>query len=318
MNSKIGLLFSGQGAQAVGMGKDLYEKSAAARALYDQADAILGWPLSQYGFEGPAEKLTDTSVCQPALYVHGLALLAVVRAARPELAWQGCAGLSLGEYTAHAAAGTFDFATGLRLVAERGRLMQEACEKSSGAMISLLGADVATAQTVAAEADWDVANVNSPGQVVVAGIKENAAKVIESAKAHGIKRAVPLNVAGAYHSRLMESAKAGLVPHLNAAQLVSPQQPVWANVDGKLASDPAAIREKLAAQVCGTVQWQACIEAMVAAGIERFLELGPSGVLAGLVKRISPGVPCASLGTWAECEAFASADLASQPAGASS
>jgi len=174
MTKKIALIFPGQGAQAVGMGKELAAASPAAAEVFRQADEILGWPLSKICWEGPEEELTKTSVCQPALYVHGLAALAAVREKLGDFPVAGTAGLSLGEFTAHASAGTFDFATGLRLVARRGQFMQEACEATRGGMAAMIGVEENTVRDLAAQTDIDVANINSPGQIVVSG---EAAKV---------------------------------------------------------------------------------------------------------------------------------------------
>ena len=292
------LLFSGQGAQRVGMGADLYERTAAARALYDQADAQLGWNLSEASFRGPEARLTETRVCQPALYVHGLALLAAFQeiTGRP-LPFTAAAGLSLGEYTAHAAAGSFDFATGLHLVAERGRLMQEACDATSGTMITLLGATPDQAREIAAACDVDVANFNCPGQIVLSGEKSKMAGVAEAAKARGVRRVIPLNVAGAYHSRLMAGAAAGLKPFLAQAAIGSPRVPVIANFTGDVADHPGAIRPALEAQVCGSVAWEDSIRRLIALGYTHFVECGPGGVIAGLLKRISPVITCFSLET---------------------
>src|SRR5471032_472139 len=224
------LLFSGQGAQKVGMGADLYENSPSAHELYEQADAKLGWPLSEYSFRGPEATLTETRVCQPALYTHGLALLAAFQdhAKRP-LRFEAAAGLSLGEYTAHAAAGSFTFQTGLHLVAERGRLMQEACNATVGTMITLLGATPEQAREIAALCDVDVANLNCPGQIVLSGGSKQMEGVAAVAKEKGIRKVVALKVAGAYHSRLMAAAATGLAPYLIAAHLEAPKVPVVAN-----------------------------------------------------------------------------------------
>src|SRR5450755_4132954 len=212
------LLFSGQGAQKVGMGADLVENSVSAKALYDLADSKLGWPLSDYSFNGPEAILTETRVCQPALYAHGLAILAAFEdhAGRP-LRFEA-AGLSLGEYTAHAAAGTFTFQTGLHLVAERGRLMQEACNATVGTMITLLGATPEQAHEIATACNVDVANLNCPGQVVLSGSVKEMEGVPALAKEKGIRKVIALKVAGAYHSRLMAAAATGLAHFLTNAE----------------------------------------------------------------------------------------------------
>src|ERR1043166_3402916 len=205
MGKKIALLFAGQGAQSVGMGRDLAAHHPAAGELFRQADGIRGRSLSEIAWNGPLEELTKTSNCQPALYVHGLACLAALRSAAGELPVAGAAGLSLGEWTAHAEAGTYDFATGLKLVETRGRLMDVACAATAGAMAAMIGADENTVRALAADTDVDVANINAPGQIVISGESAKVELAVSLAKEHGIRRATLLNVAGAYHSRLMNS-----------------------------------------------------------------------------------------------------------------
>ncbi len=281
------------------MGADLAEKSAGARALYDEADKTLGWSLSEVSFRGPEAKLTETRVCQPALYVHGLAILAAYQdmAGKP-IRFDAAAGLSLGEYTAHAAAGSFSFGTGLHLVAERGRLMQGGCESTSGTMITLLGATADQAREIAAACDVDVANLNCPGQVVLSGAKDKMAGVDAAARERGIRKVIPLKVAGAYHSRLMASAAAGLKPYLDKAEISEPRVPVVANFSAEGVKSPTQIRLALEAQVCGSVNWEDSIRRLIAIGIFHFIECGPNGVIAGLIKRINPQAHCLSLETY--------------------
>src|SRR5438552_14756382 len=203
---KVGLLFAGQGAQVVGMGKDLAEQFPTAADLFRRADEILGRKLSDIAWNGPIEELTKTSNCQPALFVHGLACLSILRELAGNFSIGGAAGLSLGEITAHAAAGTFDFATGLKLVQRRGELMDEACAATNGAMAAMIGSDENMVRQLAADEDVDIANINGPGQIVISGELAKVEAAIGVAKEYGIRRATLLNVAGAYHSRLMESA----------------------------------------------------------------------------------------------------------------
>jgi len=293
---RIAILFAGQGAQTVGMGQDLAAKYPAAAACFSHADEILGRSLSSIAFTGPEDELTQTKNCQPALYVHGLACLAALQAELGEFPIHAAAGLSLGEFTAHAAAGTFDFETGLRLVAQRGLFMQEACEQSNGGMAAMIGADESTVRGLAAETDVDVANLNSPGQVVISGECSKVALAVSLAKEHGIRMAKTLNVAGAYHSRLMNSAYLKLGGELQKTMLTTPRFPVICNVDAVPVSEPAQIRESLQDQVTGTVRWSESIEYLVdEAGCELFLELGPGGILAGLLNRIRKGTPCHSI-----------------------
>jgi len=295
------ILFSGQGAQKVGMGADLYDNSPSAHALYDLADRKLGWPLSEYSFRGPETILTETRVCQPALYAHGLALLAAFEdhAKRP-LRFEAAAGLSLGEYTAHAAAGTFTFQTGLGLVAERGRLMQEACDSTVGTMITLLGATSEQATEIATLCDVDVANLNCPGQIVLSGGKKEMEGVAAAAKEKGIRKVIPLNVAGAYHSRLMAGAATQLAPFLIHAELTASRVPVVANFTAKVEEGADPILRALEAQVCGTVRWEESIRRLIAMGFTDFVECGPGGIIAGLLRRIDPAVSCLSLESYAD------------------
>ncbi len=304
MSKRIALLFAGQGAQQVGMGQDLAEKYPAARELFAQADAILGRPLSQICFTGPEEELTQTKNCQPALFVHGLACLAALRAEAGDFPIHAAAGLSLGEFTAHCAAGTFDFETGLRLVAKRGAFMQAACEATSGAMAAMIGGDESAVRALAAECDVDVANLNSPGQIVISGEASKVAAAVGLAKEHGVRMAKTLNVAGAYHSRLMNSAFEQLGEELRSIAIFPPRFPVICNVDACPVSEPDEIRQSLQDQVTGTVCWTETQELLVdEEKIDLFLELGPGGVLAGLLNRTRKGTACASISDVASLEA---------------
>jgi [acyl-carrier-protein] S-malonyltransferase len=295
MTKKIALLFAGQGAQTVGMGQDLFESHPAAREVIERADAILGRSLSQVMFAGPVEELTRTANCQPALFVHGLACLAALQSEQP-FEFHGAAGLSLGEFTAHAAAETFDFETGLRLVENRGRYMDEACEATSGAMAAMIGADENTVRDLAAECEIDVANLNCPGQIVLSGEATKIAMVVGIAKEKGVRIAKTLNVAGAYHSRLMDSAYRKLLVDLQAVQFRTPKVPVICNVDGVPAVEPEEIRRTLGDQVTGTVRWTSCVEYLLDdVGCDLFIELGPGGVLSGLVQRIRKGTEVLSV-----------------------
>jgi [acyl-carrier-protein] S-malonyltransferase len=283
----LALLFAGQGAQKVGMGRSLRDNSAAARALYDEANRVLGWDLQSVSFDGPEAELTQTKVCQPALFVHGLALLAALREAgkvpvgEPKLAL----GLSLGEVTAYCAAGVFDFATGLTIVAERGRLMQQACEQTTGGMAAIIGEERAKVQELCRDFDIEAANFNAPGQIIVSGDKAKVAAAVAAAKDRGIKKVMPLNVAGAYHSRLMEPARAAFAAFLESVPFAAPRFAVFTNTTGAAISDPAAIKAALVRQVVSSVLWEECMRSAVATGATEFWELGPGGVLAGLARR---------------------------------
>ena len=296
------LLFSGQGAQRVGMGADLAEASPAARKILELGSGILPADFSAVLRAGPEETLTRTAYCQPALYLHGLALLAVLQEKNPNFTFAATAGLSLGEFTAHAAGGTFSIEDGLRLVARRGTLMEEACAKTKGAMLALLGADEALAQRVAQASGWEVANLNGGGQIVLSGPAERIEAAQAAAKEAGVKRAIPLKVAGAYHSSLMTSAKEGLAEAIAKTNLKMPAVPVLSNFLGRPASSEAEIRSSLLEQVTGTVRWEACLKDLAGRGVTKLIELGPGGVLAGLAKKIVPDLPCHSAGTLAELE----------------
>jgi len=299
----LALLFAGQGAQKVGMGKSLYDGSAAARALYDEADSVLGWSLKQVSFEGPEADLTQTKVCQPALYVHGLAVLAALKEKGrvPEVKF--ALGLSLGEVTALAAAGVFDFATGLKVVAERGRLMQLACEQSVGGMAALIGEDRAKVEEVCREFDIQAANFNAPGQIIVSGEKAKVEALVAAAKEKGLKRVIPLNVAGAYHSRLMEPARAAFAQYLAGVAFKAPQFTVFTNTTGQAVSTPDQIREALVKQVVSSVLWEDCMRSAVAAGATEFYECGPGAVLAGLAKRTDKAWVVKSFSEYADVSA---------------
>lgn len=306
MSKKIALVFPGQGAQAVGMGKELAANFPAAAEVFRQADEILGWPLSKICWEGPVEELTKTSVCQPALFVHGLAALAVVREKLGDFPVTGAAGLSLGEFTAHAAAGTFDFATGLKLVAQRGQFMQEACEATEGGMAAMIGVDENVVRDLAAQTDVDVANINSPGQIVISGEAGKVAIAVGMAKDYGIRKAVELKVAGAFHSRLMQPAYEKLGEILVTTPLHEPRFPVVCNVDARPVTTADDIRRTLADQVTDSVRWADCVTCLLdKLGCDTFLELGTGNTLAGMIARIRKGTFVHSVGTPADLEGLA-------------
>ena len=289
------LLFSGQGAQKVGMGKDLAEAFPVVHALFDQADAKLGFSLTQVMFEGPMEELTKTSRCQPALYAHGLALLEALKSQVPGFSFAATAGLSLGEFTAHAAAGTFDFATGLSLVFKRGSFMEEACEQTRGAMLAMIGGEESAIRELAAECDVDVANLNAPGQIVLSGSAEGIEAAAAKAKEKGIKRAIPLPVAGAYHSRLMKSAQEKLAAELGAANVLEPRVPVVCNFEARPVKNADEIRATLTSQVTGSVRWVESMQHLIGQGHTLFIELGPDATLAGLMGKIDRSVKVISI-----------------------
>lgn len=296
-----GIIFSGQGAQKVGMGRSLAEGSPIARALYEKADDVLGWKLSEISFEGPEDTLTETRVCQPALYVHGYAIFTLLKEAGKTADISLAAGLSLGELTALAAAGSFSFEDGLRVVAERGRLMQEACDATDGAMASMIGGSVETVRELCAAHDVDMANLNCPGQIVISGETQKVGKAVEAAKAAGTFRmVVPLKVAGAYHSRLMEPARARFEAFLQGVEIQSPRLTVLSNTTGKAVMTPDEIRAALAKQVVSSVLWEDCMREAASLGVTEFFECGPGAVLAGMAKRTDRSWHVTSIAEYAD------------------
>lgn len=294
--NKTALLFAGQGAQTVGMGKDLASQYPEAKAVFERANAALGYDLTGICFEGPEAELTKTENAQPGIYLVSWVALELLRQQVPGLTFQATAGLSLGEFTALAAAGAMSFEDGLRVTRLRGRYMQEACEATQGGMAAIINLDEGPTREVCAEAGVELANLNCPGQLVISGEAAAIAKACELAKARGAKRALPLQVAGAYHSRLMASAQGKLSAELAGVTLLPPQVPVVANVSAKPHEDPTAIKELLVQQVCASVRWEESIRWLVAQGFTRFIELGPGRALAGFMKRIAPDLLTLSVG----------------------
>lgn len=274
------------------MAKELVASSPAAKALFDQAADILGYDLLALCASGPAERLNATDVSQPAIFVASLAALEQLKATQPEAlnGVEATAGLSLGEYTALAFAGSLSFADGLKVVQARGRAMQAAAEATPSAMASLLGAEVADVQTLVAEhrgsGTLEVANLLCPGNTVVSGTTPEIEAVCRAADAKGF-RPIRLAVAGAFHTGLMKPADEQLAAALNSITLAAPRIPVWSNVDAQPHTDPAEIQALLIRQVLSPVRWEDTMRGLLAAGIEQFYEIGPGRVLAGLLKRIN-------------------------------
>jgi len=284
--SKTALLFSGQGAQVVGMGKDLAEKFPSAKAWFDRANAALGYDLAGICFNGPESELTKTEHAQPGIFLVSWVAFQLLKEQVPNLKFDATAGLSLGEFTALTAAGAMSFEDGLRVVRQRGKFMQEACDVTQGGMAAIIGLDEAPTREVCAEAGVVLANLNCPGQLVISGASEKITKACELAKAKGAKRALPLPVAGAYHSPLMASAQPKLGAELTKVNLVSPVVPVISNVTAQAHGAPAEISAKLVEQVCASVLWETSLRALLAQGFTRFIELGPGTALSGFMKRI--------------------------------
>ncbi|MDD3523048.1 MAG: ACP S-malonyltransferase [Bacteroidales bacterium] len=282
-------VFPGQGAQFTGMGKDLYDSNPKARALFDRADNILGFSLSQIMFEGGADDLKQTKVTQPAIFLHSVAAAWCDPDFRPDMV----AGHSLGEFSALTAAGALSFEQGLRLVSARALAMQAACEEEPSTMAAVLNLDNAKVEEICAAISASAgtvvpANYNCPGQIVISGTVAAVEKACVALKEAGAKRAVVLPVGGAFHSPLMESARKSLEEAIGKAVLVKPVCPVYQNVDGLPHTDPVKIKENLVKQLTSPVRWAQTIEYMVADGARNFTEYGPGTVLMGMIKKIAP------------------------------
>jgi [acyl-carrier-protein] S-malonyltransferase len=302
---KTALLMAGQGAQSVGMGRELAAASPAAARVLEAADAAVGYKLTSICFEGPEAELTKTEHAQPALYAVGLAALAALKERVPGLAFEATAGLSLGEFTALAAAGAIDFADGVRLVRARGRFMQDACEATQGGMAAVIGLDEAAVREVCDATGVTLANLNCPGQIVISGPSDRIPAAVEAAKAKGARKAVALPVAGAYHSPLMTSARPKLAAQLAATVIRPPTVTVVSNVTALPHGDPDAIRKLLADQVTAPVRWEDSIRWLLAQGFRRFIEFGPGGALTGFMRRIDKTVEALTVGDAASLEATA-------------
>jgi len=305
---KIAFVFPGQGAQAVGMGKDAYESSEAARSIYDQADEALGFPISKLSFEGPEDELRQTANTQPALLATSIALLEVYK--KHGLKPDYVAGHSLGEYSALVAAGVLKFDDAVKLVRARGLFMEQAVPGGRGAMAAVLGAERAALQTLCADitaggAVVELANVNCPGQIVVSGSAEGVAAVVERGKEAGAKRVIPLEVSGPFHSSLMQPAADNLAQELAKAEFRDAEVPVVANVHAKPVTSGDELRELLVKQVVSPVQWEDTIGFLIAEGVDTFVEIGSGTVLAGLIKKIDKTVQVISVNSASAAEAAA-------------
>ena len=284
--SQKAILFPGQGAQAVGMGKDLAEALPECRALFDRANAVLGFDLAKLCFEGPIEELTKSSVTQPAVFVVSMSCHAALAKRRPDLRFAAAAGHSLGEWSALCAAGVVSFEDAVKVLDARGRFMQEACERNPGAMTAVMGQDAEALRQLSAECGIEVANFNTPEQTVLTGRKEGIEKAEQALKAKGVKKVIRLNVAGAFHSSLMAPAAEKLAGFLQSIPFSSPSMPVVSNVTGQPHTAPGAIRELMVGQVTSSVQWVSDVRWMQGQGVKAYVECGPGKVLTGLVKRI--------------------------------
>jgi len=323
--SKTALLFAGQGAQAVGMGKEFAEKFPSAKAWFDRANAALGYDLAAICFNGPEPELTKTENAQPGIFLVswvafqllkervGVQASACSAADTPkrelQLKFDATAGLSLGEFTALTAAGAMSFEDGLRVVRQRGRFMQEACEATRGGMAAVIGLDEAPTREVCAEAGVVLANLNCPGQLVISGESDKIAKAVELAKAKRARRAIALPVAGAYHSPLMAGAQPKLQAELARVKLSPPVVPVISNVTGGAHVGVADISARLVEQVTSSVLWEKSMRCLLAQGFTRFIELGPGTALSGFMKRIDKGAQMLNVADVASLEATVKALL---------
>ena len=296
--NQVAYLFPGQGAQAVGMGRELYERSPAARSVFDQVDAALDRPLTRVLFEGPEKELRETVNAQPAIMAVSLACALSIEeqlgseaTPRPVL----MAGHSLGEYTALAVSGVLDVAGTARLVRARSELMQEACDRNPGTMAAVLGLDEMTMEEIARETGTYVSNINTAEQIVISGERIAVARALDLASARGAKKVIPLKVGGAFHSGLMEPARIGFIEAVNSVPFNDPQVPIIANCTGEPLTNAESVKRELVAQICGCVQWKRSIDYMVGTGVSNFIEVGPGKALSGMVKRISRAAKVASV-----------------------
>jgi [acyl-carrier-protein] S-malonyltransferase len=312
----VALLFPGQGSQSVGMGRDLAAAFPEARRTFEEADDLLGFALSKLAWEGPESELTATSNAQPAILTHSIAAYRVVAEHLGDV--DLAAGHSLGEFSAYVAADALPFGDGLRTVRRRGELMQQSGSERPGTMAAVLGLDDAAVERVCAAASNGAtvcvpANYNSPGQLVISGDVAAVDRAIELAKAAGAKRALRLNVSGAFHSPLMRVAESGLSAQLDAVSFSTPRFAVVSNVTARPVRDPGEARRLLVEQLTAPVRWTASMRTMLDGGTQQFYELGPGNVLAGLLKRVERGAACRSIGTPGDIEALSAGTVERGP-----
>ena len=298
-------MFAGQGAQVPGMGRDFAEADKEIASFFEKAGAVLGFDLAKICFEGPAEELMKSNICQPAIFVTSYAAYTAFLK-RTGAEFSCAAGLSLGEWGALCASGVLDFEDTLKVLEARGRFMQEACEAEPSGMIAVVGASKEQLDALCEKSGCTVANINSAAQQVLSGSKDQIASAASVAKELGIKRAIPLATAGAFHSRFMQSAREKLAPVLDSISFRAPKFPVLSNVTGKPhSSDGSEIRALMLEQVTGTTNWAADVEMAKQMGATRFIEFGPGKVLSGLVKKIDPSLEAFSIPDVASLEAVA-------------
>lgn len=305
--SKTALLFAGQGAQVTGMGRDLAQAIPSARAWFEQADAALGYPLSETCFAGPEPELTKTENAQPGIYLVSWVAFQLLKERVPGLQFEATAGLSLGEFTALAAAEAMSFDEGLKVVRQRGRFMQEACEATRGGMAAIIGLDETATKEVCAQAGVALANLNCPGQLVISGEAEKVRAACELATAKGARKALPLQVAGAYHSPLMAGAQPRLQKELAGIVFRVARVTVISNVTAQPHEGAESIRARLVEQVTSPVRWEESMRHLLAKGFTRFIELGPGTALSGFMKRIDRNAQMLNVADAASLEKTATA-----------
>jgi len=307
--TKTAFVFPGQGSQQVGMGQDLYDTFTAARAVFDQADTVLNFPLSRLCFEGPEDELRQTINAQPALVTASFACLEAVRESGGDAALpvpSFLAGHSLGEYTALALAGVFDFATAVYLARERGRLMHEAGLARPGSMAAVIGLDEPPLSEICRITGTCIANINCPGQIVISGAVADIDKAMEMAKEKGASRVIPLPVSGAFHSQLMQPAVDGMTEIIARTAFNDPEVPVIANTTAQPLTTVTAVKQELRDQLCHCVQWQRSVESLITRGVTNFIEIGPGKVLTGLIGRINREVTTLNISDLASVRSFTS------------
>lgn len=295
---KVAFVFPGQGAQYVGMGRDIYQTYDSAMAVFKQADEKLGYSLSKLCFNGPDDELRKTNNAQPAIVAVSLAILSIIRDLEGAISLPiptFVAGHSLGEYTALAAAGVIDFATTIQLARERGCLMHQVGQENPGGMIAIIGLDEEIITEICRQTDTSIANINCPGQLVISGELDNLNKAFELVEAKGAHRIIPLQVSGAFHTQYMQSVADRLSEIISIIPFHTPEIPIVANTTANEITTPEMVRKELMSQLCNTVHWQQSIEYMIDKGVSTFIEIGPGKVLSGLIKRINKSVKTLSI-----------------------